>query len=82
MDIDNLVRMANQIGTFFSAYPDPEEAKTSIANHIQKFWEPRMRSLMLDCMANGQTPELMPLVHEALTLHATTLRPKAPAPSA
>jgi formate dehydrogenase subunit delta len=82
MDIDNLVRMANQIGTFFSAYPDPEEAKSSIANHIQKFWEPRMRSLMLDCMANGQTPELMPLVHESLTLHAATLRPKAPAPSA
>jgi len=82
MDIDNLVRMANQIGTFFSAYPDPEEAKASIANHIQKFWEPRMRSLMLDCMAKGQTPELMPLVHEALTLHAATLRPKTPASSA
>ncbi|NBX56689.1 MAG: formate dehydrogenase, partial [Betaproteobacteria bacterium] len=33
MDIDHLVRMANQIGEFFSAYPDSDEAKASIANH-------------------------------------------------
>ena len=43
MDIHNLVSMANQIGQFFSAYPDREEALEGIANHIRKFWEPRMR---------------------------------------
>jgi hypothetical protein len=48
MDIDNLVHMANQIGEFFSAFPDQEEAKSGIATHIHKFWEPRMRNLILD----------------------------------
>ena len=43
MDIHNLVHMANQIGEFFSAYPDRSEAMDGIANHIRKFWEPRMR---------------------------------------
>ena len=79
MDIDNLVRMANQIGEFFSAFPDREEAKTSIANHIQKFWEPRMRLLMVDSLATDKVKDLMPWVHEALTLHAEALKPKTPA---
>lgn len=37
-----LVYMANQIATFFEAIP-PEEAAAGVADHINKFWEPRMR---------------------------------------
>ncbi len=76
MDIDNLVRMANQIGEFFSAFPDREEAKSSIAMHIQKFWEPRMRLLMVDSLTTDKVKDLTPLVHESLTAHAASLRPK------
>jgi formate dehydrogenase subunit delta len=77
MDIDNLVHMANQIGGFFSAFPDREEALSGIATHIHKFWEPRMRVLILDGVANNTLPELMPLVSEALQKHGENLRPKA-----
>lgn len=81
MDIDNLVLMANQIGEFFSAFPDREEALSGIATHIHKFWEPRMRVLILDGVANNTLPELMPLVSEALQKHGENLRPKAAAAS-
>jgi formate dehydrogenase subunit delta len=47
VDIHNLVRMANQIGSFYESLPDAAEASREIANHIKKFWEPRMRREIL-----------------------------------
>jgi formate dehydrogenase subunit delta len=41
--LDNLIRMANRIGQFFEIYPDRAEAIDGVAQHIRKFWEPRMR---------------------------------------
>ena len=35
--------MANDIGRFFEADPDKAEAAKSIANHLKRFWDPRMR---------------------------------------
>ncbi len=77
MDVQHLIGMANQIGQFFSAYPDPDEARESIATHIKKFWAPTMRQTMLDALGTPQVATLMPLVHEALTRHAAELRPSA-----
>jgi len=42
MDSDTLIRMANQIASFYEPYSD-SEAEDGIVTHIQKFWEPRMR---------------------------------------
>lgn len=42
METRDMVRMANQIGDFFKGYGE-ETAKKEIANHINSFWEPRMR---------------------------------------
>ena len=44
MHIDYLVRMANDIGAFFASEKDQAVAAESIRQHIQKFWDPRMRS--------------------------------------
>lgn len=41
--IDRLISMANQIGVFFEAQPDREEAVAGIVDHITRFWDPRMR---------------------------------------
>ena len=46
MNHDNLVKMANQIGTFFEAMPDRAEGLDGIATHVKKFWAPRMREQM------------------------------------
>ncbi|WP_454762996.1 formate dehydrogenase subunit delta [Cupriavidus campinensis] len=47
MHIDNLIKMANQIGGFFEAMPDRDEALADIAGHLKRFWEPRMRRALL-----------------------------------
>lgn len=46
MDIDNLVHMANRIGEFFEAMPDRAEATEGIAQHLRRYWEPRMRQAL------------------------------------
>ena len=74
MEANNLIRMANRIGEFFAAMPDHEEAVNDIAQHIQKFWEPRMRLQILAALAQPDQAELIaPLVREALQLHAEQL---------
>jgi formate dehydrogenase subunit delta len=35
--------MANDIGAFFDAEPDKTEAARGVANHLKRFWDPRMR---------------------------------------
>jgi formate dehydrogenase subunit delta len=49
---DKLVYMANQIATFFASKPEPEAA-AGVADHINKFWEPRMRAQLLRVLAEG-----------------------------
>jgi formate dehydrogenase subunit delta len=43
MRIERLVAMANDIGAFFDADPNKDEAARNVANHLKRFWEPRMR---------------------------------------
>jgi formate dehydrogenase subunit delta len=75
MHADNLVRMANQIGAFFEAMPDRPEALEDIAQHLKKFWEPRMRRELLahvDAAAGGDTG-LSPMVAQAISEHRRLL---------
>jgi formate dehydrogenase subunit delta len=54
-----LVYMANQIGKFFTAQ-DRDMAPDKIAEHLMKFWEPRMRKAILeyvDAGGGGLDPE-------------------------
>ena len=78
MDTHNLVHMANQIGEFFSAYPDRNEALEGIANHIRKFWEPRMRLKLIESMDQGLTGDMSELVTQSLTMHRVSLQPVNP----
>lgn len=60
MSPDKLVYMANQIGTFFHAQTRGN-AVEGIAEHIRKFWEPRMRDQIyahLDHGGAGLKPEV------------------------
>lgn len=43
MRSERLVSMANDIGAFFNAEPDKAVAAKSVAIHIKRFWDPRMR---------------------------------------
>ncbi|WP_455269901.1 formate dehydrogenase subunit delta [Rhizobium herbae] len=56
MSLDNtngkLVRMANQIATFFKSQPENERVQ-GVATHINKFWEPRMRKAFFELVEQG-----------------------------
>ena len=73
MHIDALVRMANQIGTFFEAMPDRTEALEGIVQHLKKFWEPRMRRELLAHVDGGAGAGLSPMVSEAISRHRGVL---------
>ena len=47
MDAHKLVKMANEIAAFFDAEPDQAVRLESIAGHIKRFWDPRMRRELL-----------------------------------
>jgi formate dehydrogenase subunit delta len=64
MSPEKLAYMANQIGHAF-AHQTRERAVDAIADHIRKFWDPRMRSAIIAYMeAGGGT--LDPLPREAV----------------
>ena len=64
MSPDRLVYMANQIGKFFESQR-ANEVVPGIANHIKKFWDPRMRKAIFAYMDTGGEG-IDPLVREAL----------------
>lgn len=43
MQIERLVKMANEIAQFFASESPPDEAPQNVASHLTKFWDPRMR---------------------------------------
>ncbi len=69
METQQLVKMANQIGAFFEDTPDREQAKAEIANHLKKFWEPRMRKAIVEKMDGGEATDLSPVVRDAIDAH-------------
>jgi formate dehydrogenase subunit delta len=75
MDIHNLVRMANRIGDFFESMPCHEEALSGIADHIHRFWDPRMRRELLAHLDAAQGEGLSPILIESLRNHHDQLAP-------
>ncbi|MEC7762445.1 MAG: formate dehydrogenase subunit delta [Pseudomonadota bacterium] len=63
MSPEKMVMMANQIATFFETQPGEDQADR-FADHINDFWEPRMRRQYLDYVAAGGDG-LKPLAVEA-----------------
>ncbi|TAJ31426.1 MAG: formate dehydrogenase [Reyranella sp.] len=51
MSADKLVMMANQIGRFFG--PQQGDPAVSIADHLRKFWDPRMRAAIVAHLEQG-----------------------------
>ena len=70
---NNLIRMANQIGTFFESMPDRQEALEGIATHLKKFWDPRMRQAFLAQVEGAQHPDIREIVLAAVRAHRTLI---------
>jgi formate dehydrogenase subunit delta len=53
VDTEHLVTMANDIATFFESDGGEAAAVDKVRNHLQLFWEPRMRTAIIRHLATG-----------------------------
>ena len=73
MSPDKLIYMANQIGRFFASQPE-DKAVASTADHLVKFWDPRMRNAIIAHLKAGGAG-LDPIALKAVgTLTEVTVR--------
>jgi len=61
---EKLIRMANQIATFFASQSESEQL-SGVTSHINRFWEKRMREKLLKLSAE-QKSQLHELIARAL----------------
>lgn len=73
MEASSLIKMANQIGTFFESMPDHQQAVEDIATHLKRFWAPKMRKIIVDSIDQKQDAEMMDIVREAILTHRDLL---------
>lgn len=64
MSPDKLLYMANQIGKFF-AHEGESQAAQSVATHLRRYWDPRMRRAILAHYDAGGAG-LDPIVYRAV----------------
>ena len=51
MTPDKMIRMANQIATFWTSQPG--DGAAAVAAHLNDFWDPRMRAQLAEHVARG-----------------------------
>ena len=73
MDSQQLIKMANQIGQFFESMPNREVAEKDIATHLKRFWDPRMRRVIVASLDTDDADSMSVIVREALTTHRQLL---------
>lgn len=66
MQHDKLIHEANQIAAFCASNPLGARHAADVADHINKFWEPRMRTKLFEKIESGTAEGVHPLVIEAL----------------
>ncbi|WP_236170658.1 formate dehydrogenase subunit delta [Pseudomonas pseudonitroreducens] len=66
MSVENLIKMANQIGQYFATESDHDLAVHGVQQHLQNFWTPAMRRELKDWQEQNQGDELHTLVRAAL----------------
>lgn len=72
-----LVKMANDIADYFRSEPQRELAVEGIANHIARYWEPRMRKKILAYQAEHGGEGLNELARAAIARLAQRRGPSA-----
>ncbi|MDJ0656091.1 MAG: formate dehydrogenase subunit delta [Xanthomonadales bacterium] len=66
VSVDKLIRMAEQIGANVSISTDPDIVAERLADHLRRFWDPRMREEL--CRAADQGVVLSPAVTAAVAM--------------
>lgn len=66
--VERLVHMANQIAANLATDADPVAA---IAEHIQLFWDPRMKKMIFESDRHGLTPVASAAIDQLAETHAS-----------
>lgn len=74
MRIEQLVIMVNEIAAFFAG-SDAAQAPDNIANHLRRYWDPRMRKQIIEHAASG-APDLSPLARAGVEMLASKQSPR------
>jgi formate dehydrogenase subunit delta len=82
MNIDLLIKMANEISAFFAPEADQQQAARDVASHLRRFWEPRMRAQIIAYHEQRQGAGLSDLAQSAVALLAAESKAKAATPGA
>lgn len=75
MEVEKLVRMANQIAANMDYGPDKKKAADGIADHLHRFWTKAMCTLIVEGQRNNSV-ELSPVASLAVTKLADLQRKK------
>jgi formate dehydrogenase subunit delta len=66
MNIDLLVKMSNDITAFFVGEHDEAQAAREVANHLRKYWDPRMRAQIIAYYEERQGAGLVDVARNAV----------------
>ena len=80
MEIERLVKMANDIGAFFETDKNADRAAAGVADHLKRFWDPRMRRQILEYFDEKEGKGLKKVVLDALRTHGHDIAPMDAAP--
>jgi len=82
MNIDLLIKMTNEIGEFFAGTAEAPEAARAVANHLKRYWEPRMRAQMITYFEQRDGAGLTELARSAVALMVADNKAQASAGAA
>jgi len=77
MNIDHMIKMANEITAFWEGESGHEAAAKEVASHLRRFWEPRMRAQMITYYHQRQGAGLSDVAKQAVALLAAEAKPAA-----
>jgi formate dehydrogenase subunit delta len=75
MNIDLLIKMANQITEFWEGEAGEDLAVKEVATHLRRYWEPRMRGQMITYYEERQGAGLNDVAKRAVELLAAEAKP-------
>lgn len=75
MNAEKLIKMANQIGDFFAAMPDRDQAVDDVASHLRRMWDPRMRRELFAHIDQYGAKDLSDIVQEVVKTRRQDLEP-------
>jgi formate dehydrogenase subunit delta len=79
MNIDLLIKMANEITSFWQGEAGPEAAAKEVATHLTRYWDPRMRAQMVTYLEERHGAGLNDVALKAVQLLAIKAKPSAQA---